>query len=54
VHEAAPAAAAPAAETNQATPTEPPADETKPPDGETNGPAEATNHETKTEAATGN
>jgi two-component system nitrogen regulation sensor histidine kinase NtrY len=50
------AAAAPATETKQAEagPTESPAGETKPPDGETNGQAEATNHETKTEAATGN
>jgi two-component system nitrogen regulation sensor histidine kinase NtrY len=45
--------AAPAAETKQAGPAEPPVTETKPPDRETNGPAEATNHETKTEAATG-
>jgi two-component system, NtrC family, nitrogen regulation sensor histidine kinase NtrY len=42
-----------AAETNPAGPTEQTATETKLPDGETNGPAEATNHETKTEAATG-
>jgi two-component system nitrogen regulation sensor histidine kinase NtrY len=53
VQEAAQPAAAPAAEANPAGPTEQTATETKPPKAETNGPAEATNHETKTEAATG-
>ncbi len=54
VQEPAAPAAAPGTETKQEGPTEPPPGETKPPDGETKGPAEATNHETKTEAATGN
>jgi two-component system nitrogen regulation sensor histidine kinase NtrY len=54
VQEHAQPEAAPAAETNPAGPTEQMATETKPPDRETNGPAEATNHETKIEAATGN
>jgi len=47
--------AAPAAATNtSAAPTEPPTPQTKADAGETNGQAEATNNETKIEAATGN